>query len=361
MGRRLNARLQPGLGLRSPCSRVSNSAYTPTLRPSDDGHAISLLDLDPELRGLLTEEERDGVSAIGLTTRTFSDERTGLKAEFRRAGAFGAFVIKGVLIHEVRLADRTGMRLLGPGDVLAYPNGFDPYVLGATRWLPAGPVQLAMFDNRLLLALRRWPRLMVGLYMRLGQQLDRLTAQLVICQLPRVEDRVLGIMWLMAESWGKVTPAGTRLPLHLTHETIGMMIGARRPTVSLALRELAERGAMVRHGSGWLLLEPLASMGELSPEPTDDGPVPTRAQVVPDPELSNMRLPLVEPGLGEESLAALGAALHESVAALGDQHGRNVAKFHRKMADARAIRIESKRIREQAARQRVRSLRQTPS
>ena len=74
-----------------------------------------------------------------------------------------------------------------------------------------------------------------------------MTVQLVICQLPRVEDRVLAVLWLLAESWGHVTPAGVRLPLALTHETLGALIGARRPTVTLALRKLTDDGTLVPH------------------------------------------------------------------------------------------------------------------
>ena len=55
-------------------------------------------------------------------------------------------------------------------------------------------------------------------------------------------------MWLLAESWGRVTQAGIRLPLGLTHDVLGALVGARRPTVTLALRELTERGAILIDG-----------------------------------------------------------------------------------------------------------------
>jgi len=54
-----------------------------------------------------------------------------------------------------------------------------------------------------------------------------------------------------------VTPGGTVLPLALTHETLGALVGARRPTVTLALGDLSERGAVLRQGRAWLLVEPL--------------------------------------------------------------------------------------------------------
>ena len=72
---------------------------------------------------------------------------------------------------------------------------------------------------------------------------QRLAVQLAICQLPRVQDRVLAMLWLLAESWERVTSSGTTLSLSLTHQAL---VGARRPTVTLALGELAERGAVVQ-------------------------------------------------------------------------------------------------------------------
>ena len=44
------------------------------------------------------------------------------------------------------------------------------------------------------------------------------------------------------------------IPLALTHRILGQLVGARRPTVSTALAELAERGELSRRADGaWLL------------------------------------------------------------------------------------------------------------
>jgi hypothetical protein len=44
------------------------------------------------------------------------------------------------------------------------------------------------------------------------------------------------------------------VPLALTHRILGQLVGARRPTVSTALSELAEREELVRRSDGsWLL------------------------------------------------------------------------------------------------------------
>jgi CRP-like cAMP-binding protein len=70
--------------------------------------------------------------------------------------------------------------------------------------------------------------------------------QAAISQLPRVELRVLALLWQLADRWGRVTPLGVEIDLELTHEALGRLIGAQRPTVSLALADLAEAGAVTR-------------------------------------------------------------------------------------------------------------------
>jgi CRP-like cAMP-binding protein len=47
---------------------------------------------------------------------------------------------------------------------------------------------------------------------------------------------------------------GVHLNLPVTHETLGNLIAARRPSVSAALGGLAERGLVRRDGDGWVLL-----------------------------------------------------------------------------------------------------------
>ena len=45
------------------------------------------------------------------------------------------------------------------------------------------------------------------------------------------------------------------LPLKLTHELLGQLVGAKRPTVSLAIKELERRGTVHRRTDGAWLLE----------------------------------------------------------------------------------------------------------
>jgi hypothetical protein len=84
---------------------------------------------------------------------------------------------------------------------------------------------------------------------------------------------VLAIFWQLAERWGVVRPDGVVIGLALTHAVIGQLVGAQRPTVSLALQELADDGLLRRTGpSAWTLshasLDALAGGGqEVRPGP----------------------------------------------------------------------------------------------
>jgi hypothetical protein len=219
--------------------------------PSDRVH---FLDASLELTQHLTADERAELAGASLPVITVGPGPLDLEQVFTEHRAFGATVFDGLVMSSLRVGEQTGIQLLGPGDLLIPRNEFWPTWLAGLDFRTAAPIQLGLFGNDLLAAAYRWPRLIEGLYASIGDQLQRLTVQLVICQLPRVEDRILSMLWLLAESWGHVTPGGVRLPLALTHETLGALVGARRPTVTLALRKLTEDEALVPEYPGWLLV-----------------------------------------------------------------------------------------------------------
>jgi CRP/FNR family cyclic AMP-dependent transcriptional regulator len=77
----------------------------------------------------------------------------------------------------------------------------------------------------------------------------------LIAHLPRAEHRVLLQLWHLADRWGGVTPEGTVLPLALTHDLLGQLTAARRPTVTLAVSALESEGYVRRLDDGaWLLM-----------------------------------------------------------------------------------------------------------
>jgi DNA-binding transcriptional ArsR family regulator len=102
----------------------------------------------------------------------------------------------------------------------------------------------------------RWPALQLALLAHATARSSRQGVHQAICNHVRVDARVVGLLWHLAERWGRVTPAGIVLPLHLTHDAIAVMIGAQRPSVSTALASLAERGVVERRPDGAWVLRP---------------------------------------------------------------------------------------------------------
>jgi CRP/FNR family transcriptional regulator, cyclic AMP receptor protein len=229
---------------------------------------VSLLDVEPELGEWIAPSERDPaaratrVVAVEVVRGPFEP------SEVFAAGqdGFGALVISGLICREVWVSGQPAMRLFGPGDVFLDEPGAAETLEPEGAWSASLTTRLAILDDRLLVAVRRWPRLMRGICARLQQCHETTLVQLSISHQPRVEDRVVALFRLLAARWGRMTAEGLVVPIGLTHEAIGRMIGARRPTVTLALRELGRDGRLQRDDGGrWLLGPSITPPGDFNP------------------------------------------------------------------------------------------------
>lgn len=306
----------------------------PTTKASRE--RVPLLDARLELTRHLTEDERAELAGVNLPVVTLGAGPLELEPLLRHHSAFGATVLDGMVMHAVRIGEQTGIQLLGPGDLLVPRNDTWSSWLSESEYRTTAPVRLGVLGNELLAAAYRWPRVVQGLYSRIADQMQRLTGQLVICQLPRVDQRLLAIMWLLAESWGQVTPGGIRLPLVLTHETLGALVGARRPTVTLALRELSKHGAVIHQDSGWLLIE-------RPPEPATDAAkfLPPEVQGAAIARWTAPPAPPPDPSIAY-------AELRDTVRRLRAQHD-----YDRRQMSERLARIKQSRTRMMSARERI--------
>ncbi|MDQ3741118.1 MAG: Crp/Fnr family transcriptional regulator [Actinomycetota bacterium] len=167
---------------------------------------------------------------------------------------FALLVLRGGLTREVHLAGRRAAELVGPGDVVRPGRAAESLLPHDVTWTVTEPSIVAILDERFRQASRRWPSLAAALDERLLAQVDRLGVHVAIAQLARVDLRILALFWHLADRWGRVTPDGIALPLKLTHEAIGRLVGAQRPTVTIALAELGAGGHVTRATTGgWLL------------------------------------------------------------------------------------------------------------
>jgi len=146
-------------------------------------------------------------------------------------------------------------QLLGRGEVVDPWSQRGRSVLCRERvsWTAPQNGRLAVLGSRFLAASRCCPHLMVALHDRLAAQVHGAARYAAIAQLPRVEQRIIALFCALGDDHGHVGASGITVDLELTHETIGRLIGARRPTVSLGLKILAEEGVLGRRRGGWLL------------------------------------------------------------------------------------------------------------
>lgn len=169
---------------------------------------------------------------------------------------FGLLVADGLLAREVRLGERISTSLYGPGDILDPRSDEGSSLATGARLVCPEFAVIAVLDDRVLAGLREWPRMIARLFALTMRQLERADINAAIGRLERVEDRLLGLFWLLADRWGRRGPDGIAIEQPLTHEAIGRLIGARRPTVSLGLRALYEQGVLQRGADGAWLLSP---------------------------------------------------------------------------------------------------------
>lgn len=344
------------LGVKLPGGRSANLSFGQIGIAMVHSARVRLLEVDPDLGSLLTADELAEARQLAVPVVTIERGDENLAAFGQQAG-FGALVLEGMVLHQIRVADQVGMRLLGPSDLIPLTDIPPPMSVAEASLRGLPETRLAVLGREVLFATRRWPGLASALQLRTAQQADRLAVQLVICQLPRVDQRLLTMLWLLAESWGRVTPSGTALPLKLTHEALGALIGARRPTVTLALRELTERGAVVRQAEGWLLLEsPPESSGKVED---------MRAPALVEDDGADWAAAPSRRTIDLEEAKAISQSyemLKRAVADLREQHTRNRDEFTQRLSELSSTRKLCEENRRRIARDRLsRSPRRAPS
>jgi CRP-like cAMP-binding protein len=165
-------------------------------------------------------------------------------------------VIDGLLVREATVGDHPCAELLGPGDVLRAWDDADADVLlqRSIQWSALTTARVAIVDHALAVRAAQWPEIFACLVERAARRADRLVVMQAIGHLTRVDDRLLALLWCLAERWGRVVPGGVAVGLRLPHRTLAGMVGARRPSVTTALGQLISRGEIERRtDGGWIL------------------------------------------------------------------------------------------------------------
>jgi hypothetical protein len=220
--------------------------------------SIHLLEADPDLGALLSDARRAEAERelVVRTHRLPIGPWDISRLSSASADHVGLLILDGVLARELLVADQISVELLGPGDLVRPWQGTTRATLLPVdaMWSVLSTLTVAVLDRRFAAEAARYPEISAALFDRLGERSLRLATTQAISQLTRVDRRLKALFWHLAERWGRVSGDGVVVPLALTHRILGQLVGARRPTVSTALSELAERAELVRRADGsWLL------------------------------------------------------------------------------------------------------------
>ena len=178
----------------------------------------------------------------------------------------GLLVLEGLLVRRVGLAGRFGAELLGEGDLMRpWQREDSSSTLPRTgKWRVLEPTRIAILDTESAVRVSRYPEVISELVGRALVRSRHIAVNMAIIHQPRIDVRLHMLFWEHADRWGRVGHDGVRVPLTLTHAMLAELVAARRPTVTKALGELAERAAVTWTGDAWLLAgDPPAELDEL--------------------------------------------------------------------------------------------------
>jgi CRP-like cAMP-binding protein len=166
----------------------------------------------------------------------------------------GYLVIDGLLGRRVVVPERgRSLELLGRGDLFS-PWQEDSPSFSQIAWTVIEPTWIAALDQSFASQVRQAPELLEALTERALRRSRRIAVSAAIANTVGVEERLLLLLWQLTELWGRKARGGAVLPFRLSHQTLADLVGARRPTVTLALRGLTNRGLLERGSGGeWIL------------------------------------------------------------------------------------------------------------
>jgi CRP/FNR family cyclic AMP-dependent transcriptional regulator len=172
------------------------------------------------------------------------------------SGHLGLLVLDGLLARDVVFDKPLATELVGMGDLLkpSDRDGEGAPIPFAVVWTVLEPARFAVLAPPFTRVLGQYPAAVEAVLRGASNRAYSLAITMAVSNLRRVDDRLLVLLWYLANRWGRVTPDGVVLPLRLTHETLARLVGAQRPSVTTALSQLEEGGKLRRTADrAWLL------------------------------------------------------------------------------------------------------------
>ncbi len=216
---------------------------------------VQLLDCDPALGDGLSAGDRAAAGAA-LPLRATALEKGQWQPDREPPGAehLGFLLVRGLIARRVEVGGGASVELLGRGDLLQ-PWLEDTTSFCEASWEVLERTTLAVLGPRLVCDLGRWPVVSANLVARGMRRSRASAADSAIASIVGLDERLLVLLWRIAERWGKAKPDGVHVSIRLPHRVLAELAGARRPSVTTALAELREAGRLDRTAGGrWVLL-----------------------------------------------------------------------------------------------------------
>lgn len=208
---------------------------------------VKLLETDPDLAEHMDPDARRQATEA-IRARVFRVPKGSWEPPDIDHGTMGLLVIDGLMVRTLSLGAVSSSEIVGPTDIIRpWETDLIPSMVPAvTSWRVLEVAHVALLDARVTALAGHWPELGAAIGGRLLRRARSLAYLMTAQHFVRVEDRLLATLWHLASMWGKVTPLGTAVPFRLTHEMLAGIIGAQRPTTTLAVRSLVDQGRLLR-------------------------------------------------------------------------------------------------------------------
>jgi CRP/FNR family cyclic AMP-dependent transcriptional regulator len=212
-----------------------------------------LLDVLPELGERLAGVEQAEARASLLVAVAETGRGQWAPDGHRHPGHLGLLIIEGAVFRKLTVAGSRSLELLSRADLLR-PWQEDESSFAHSQWEVLTPVRYAILDRQFTRAAGRWPAVIEAILAQSMRRSRSLAVNAAIEAIHSLDERVMVLMWHLAERWGSVEEDGVAMPLRLTHEMLAGLVGAARPSVTTALGRLRSAGLLERRTDGsWLL------------------------------------------------------------------------------------------------------------
>ncbi len=165
----------------------------------------------------------------------------------------GLMAVDGLALVQVAAGRAPIGWLIGADDLIRPWEMEEASLLTSASWQALSPLRLALLDGDFARRVTGLGAVTDALAMKAAQTSHWLFAKSLVTGTSVIEERLLLLFALLGERWGKATSAGVLVAMPLTHQVLATLIGARRPSVSTALRGLSAGGLLQRTAEGWLL------------------------------------------------------------------------------------------------------------